>query len=66
MKPKWAKKQCGKKKIIPTIHCDPGSKHEDKSKVSIVGIKCIISNVNTCSYSSNKSHDEKERDDYSI
>ena len=60
MTPKWAKKQRGKKKTTATIQYDLGSESEDESKVSVVGIKDIISNVNTCASSSNKSYDENE------
>ena len=62
LKPKWAQHQRGKKKTTATIHYDLGSEFEDESKVSVVGIKGIISNVNTCASSSNKYHDENERD----
>ena len=49
-------------KTTATIQYDLGSKSEDESKGSNVAIKGIISNVNTCACSSNKSHDEKESD----
>ena len=58
---KWDQHQRGKKNTNTIIKCDLGSKFQYESKVSVVGIKDIISNVNTCS-SSNKSHDEKEMD----
>ena len=62
LKPKWDQHQRGKKKTTTAIQYDLGSESEDESKVSVVGIKGILSNVNTCASSSEKYHDEKERD----